>query len=848
MLRYLRYCQPGTPFFDEPPHRADAGQHREALPELPDGWREASNDEWWNVTPPDAELPAQGWKIHVSATLENAARVLAVVWDYCVPRGIAFKFVRSSAILARRNNKYGDRSASGKFVAIYPADEAELELILNELGVLLRGERGPYILSDLRWEEGPLFVRYGGFRTMTRRDQSGALVYLIEDPHGQLVPDRRGPSFRPPEWVTLPSCLSDAVAAREAGRLVGFPYRATQALHFSNGGGVYLAVDTRTGGEVLLREARPLAGLDGNGTDALGRLEREKWALEQLDGIPGIPRMLDYRLGSEHYFLVREYVDGVPLSAEAVRRNPLLRGATSRADMDEFTNWAIGVLSEVERTLAAMHARGVVFGDLHPGNVLVGPLGPSGTVSFIDFETASRSEDRAAQAMGAVGFSAPPGYAGEAVDRYALGCLRLAMFVPLAGSLIWGPDKLDQVLELVASTFPVPAEFTSDVRRDLGQAPHLGSLLGVVGPPSEAWVAPSRSDWPARRLGTAEGILALAEPARTDRLYPGDAQQFFTPEGGLDMATGAAGVLWALTEAGIEVPAAHVEWLLEGVDRLTTPQVGFYDGLSGIAYALAAAGRGTEAAALMARVDASPADDLGHSLHGGLAGIGLARLRLAKIMDDDAALEAAATIGDLLVARTPDAGAAWPQPGLMHGAAGPALFWLRLFEQTADEAHLDRAEECLRADLAAFRWRPDEEFGEQHLARVPFIAGGCGGTGMVLHDLVRYRPAADLIEVRDGIRSALASCFTVQAGLFHGRAGAIVALLHLNDGPVGAEGSLRRHVDALGLQHVVLAGRTAVLGRDSLRLSADLSTGAAGVLLALDGALTERRATLPFFG
>jgi hypothetical protein len=31
------------------------------------------------------------------------------------------------------------------------------------LGELLYGQPGPYILSDLRWGSGPLYVRYGGF-------------------------------------------------------------------------------------------------------------------------------------------------------------------------------------------------------------------------------------------------------------------------------------------------------------------------------------------------------------------------------------------------------------------------------------------------------------------------------------------------------------------------------------------------------------------------------------------------------------------------------------------------------------------------------------------------------------
>ena len=94
------------------------------------------------------------------ASRTPSARVTAV-WDYCVPRGIAFKFLRNEPVMLMVNSKSAPRGSSGKLVTIYPTDEAQLELMLKELDELLHGVRGPYILSDLRYGEGPLFVRYG---------------------------------------------------------------------------------------------------------------------------------------------------------------------------------------------------------------------------------------------------------------------------------------------------------------------------------------------------------------------------------------------------------------------------------------------------------------------------------------------------------------------------------------------------------------------------------------------------------------------------------------------------------------------------------------------------------------
>jgi hypothetical protein len=68
--------------------------------------------------PPGDPLPAQGWKIHVSASTENAERVLGRLFDYCVPRQLSFKFLRSPLALHLRNAKYAPRGASGKLATI----------------------------------------------------------------------------------------------------------------------------------------------------------------------------------------------------------------------------------------------------------------------------------------------------------------------------------------------------------------------------------------------------------------------------------------------------------------------------------------------------------------------------------------------------------------------------------------------------------------------------------------------------------------------------------------------------------------------------------------------------------
>ena len=63
-------------------------------------------------------------------------RVTEAVWDYCVPRDIAFKFLRSRSVMTMLNSKAAPRGSSGKLVTIYPLDETQLELTLKELNEL----------------------------------------------------------------------------------------------------------------------------------------------------------------------------------------------------------------------------------------------------------------------------------------------------------------------------------------------------------------------------------------------------------------------------------------------------------------------------------------------------------------------------------------------------------------------------------------------------------------------------------------------------------------------------------------------------------------------------------------
>ena len=220
---YELYCLTDREFYDSA-MLATVKDERFAIAEreLPSGWRRDRTGDWLMYAPDGVGLPSQGWKIHASACLDNAEQIVEVIWEYCVRERIAFKFIRSRQLLFLRNMKYASRGYSAKFVTIFPIDEQQFERVLNELDAALDGHASPYILSDLRWGNGPLYVRYGGFAERFCVGANGELEPAIEDADGELVADLREAAFELPSGVVLPACLGPHLEPPRVRRRPGY--------------------------------------------------------------------------------------------------------------------------------------------------------------------------------------------------------------------------------------------------------------------------------------------------------------------------------------------------------------------------------------------------------------------------------------------------------------------------------------------------------------------------------------------------------------------------------------------------------------------------------------------------
>jgi hypothetical protein len=824
---YETYCLTDPVFYDAPWNDGSASAFERPAPE---GWACTAGGEWIMYHPERASLAAQGWKVHSSTCLSNASDVFAATWDYCIPRRIAFKVLRNEKVLLVRNSKSADRTASGKFVTIYPSDVAQFEATLAELGAILRGQPGPSILSDLRWEDGPLYVRYGGFTEQFCLAPDGTRRLAIKDDSGELVPDERGVTFEVPAWVLLPGFLAPPLAARTSATVDDLPYRIDSALHFSNGGGVYRGIDRESGEPVVLKEARPHAGLGADGADAVARLDRERLALERLAGLDVVPALRGSFTREGHHFLVMDFVEGASLDALIVRRHPLTGNATG-TDAESYADWALGLCDRVEQAVDAVHARGTAVGDLHSSNVIVRP---DGRVVLVDWEDARLDDATPLRTLGRPGFIAPQGRSAIDSDRYALACLRLYMFLPLTRLFALDDGVAADLAAEIVRLFPVPQPFVQEAV-DVIEA-------GAAGRPARS--RPDPSAWPDARDSMIEAILASATPQRDDRLFPGDVQQF-APGGGLNIAHGAAGVLLALHLAGAPRVAEHEDWL---VARATSAPVGtplgFYNGLHGVAYVLEALDRREDALRVVDRcLGATVVEQtLGLDLFGGIAGIALDLAHIANAIGDAALLDMTWKLADEVADRVTRDEVV--RAGLMRGASGAALLFLRLHDLTGDVGLLDTAAEALRHDLRhCVRVASGALHVDEGWRTMPYLADGSAGIGMVLRDYLEHRDDEQFADAAAAISLATTAPFYIEPGLFRGRAGMLLSLV--SEAQHAAADEQRRLLAWHALEY---QGQLAFPGEGLLRLSMDLATGTAGVLLALTSAATNYAVRLPFHG
>ena len=746
--------------------------------------------------------------------------------------GVSFKFLPTLAGLTESSSKNQARGAAGKFITIYPDDDGQLGELLSVLASALKGQEGPYILSDLRYvPDAPVFVRYGAFLGVRVPDVDDEPVESIADPRSmRLIPDHRDPRVVIPEGVGVPEFLRAAHEASQqscVSRLDDFV--SIKPLSFSNAGGVYRA--ELPDGEVrILREARPHAGLDGRNRCALQRQLVEEEVLRDLVGVKGVQQLRGVFTAWEHRYLEVDYIPGATLTSWMVRNTHL-----QEKDPVEYARQVVAIVDQLIAVVEAIHQRGWAFGDLHPGNVLVSD---EGAVTMLDLEDASRLDSKRELGVRVFEYCADEKADARQADWFAVARCIMMLYCS------------DFEIEAVSPAFWERCR--RRVRDVYGEraAEQLALVEGRYG----AGIRPvTASDVtvgvPSQRLSVDSGISGLLSGIEWSRqfgpdgAFPGDISQITAGVHEV-ITTGRAGVVLAQQRIGVRPADGDVEALRTTAREWPGQEApGLLNGVAGVALtlsevdaqrddaqrdAVAAAGKALESALGRRRLD----------LAAGQAGVILAALEVAKTTGNSELMDrAVAAYRRLDACLVPD-GSAWTvlcrRRGLFWGLTGVALTDLVAHAVTGAEEPLVRARVRLRADLDACVTTATGEvmIDDREKNRVlPYTEWGSAGVLLIASALERVTGEPVLTsQERDGIIEACSSEFYIYPGLDHGRAGILVTLTAAGD---QCQAEADRQAGLLLDSLLTHDEHVLVIGDGMIRLSSDLGTGAAGVALAL---------------
>jgi hypothetical protein len=736
--------------------------------------------------------PDQGWKLHVSATPLSAVDVLERALDVLLAEGARFKVVTTVGVLGSMNFGLFGVSQIGKFITVYPSDDAHAVRLAVALDAATAGRRGPRVPTDRPLGPGSLVhYRYG---SMVRRSHGGGHEEQggndLLDPAGRLIDDVRVGFYwpPPPEIVDPFEAAGVRVPPPARGRFLNGRYLVSDALGQSPRGAVFRALDVMAEPPrmCLLKEAWHDVGVDPYGRDACDWAANEEHILSRYAGEPVLPRFYDsFEVDGDRYIVI-EFIEGSSFDKVLVDDLDFQHG------VDPVDVVALGLASG--DALARLHELGLVFRDFKPANLI---RTRKGGYRLIDFGIVHEylEDSSPPLATGTPPFYSQEQYDGQppcpAHDVFAWGAVLYHLAAgeasfedmlegrdvqqpfprrPLAELRPAFPAALAGVIDRAVAWEPADRYHTMREARDAlaeaaqrlddgpGHAPASVAELDVERPVTSGLTS-------AEALGLAREVGdALCDAAEErdgglcwKRQFEWTEQTTYSP----DLYGGAAGIGLFLAALAHETGDGRYADTARGAARWVAGpawghgrgQQGLHDGEAGVAYFLLrlaelldAPGYVAAAELRLRRLRGAPARTV--DLMYGTAGTLLGSLAVHAVTRDDELLSDARTAGDQLVASALGApgggagcywevpwaapgGAVTPSLGLLHGGAGIGLALALIGLVTADERYLQMATGAADLLLAHAETTEDGALSwPRHLGDAkPGLQAHCHGAG-----------------------------------------------------------------------------------------------------------------------
>lgn len=768
---------------------------------IPVSWRLRQDYFWTQVISPQDVKPVQGWKIHVSSRWGNEQHTLKTVVPICLAHQTEFKFASDSRILKTLLGKNCTRSASGKFITIYPENSVVFQLIIEDLYQVLKDEDGPYILSDRPYKDAKvLFYRYGGFKSFDVRDNFNRSTACIIDSSFKYTEDKRDARFILPDFIQDPILnrveqQHTTTEAKDSAQPVLFDdrYAMQSVIKFSNAGGVYLAQDVLRDETVIIKEARPYVGVDAD-EDCIARLQKEFRILQRLAGTGIAPQPYGLFQEWQHWYLAQEIVAGQTLRSYQLHQCRIIHSHTSDQQMHDWIANTIAIAINCLNLIKTVHDHGIVFGDLSLNNLMIDP--ETLQVKLIDFEGACEVGVDVAVNFYTPGFAQPDRLNRDCVeyqdDIYAMGCVLVAMFMPSSTLLNLKHDYAEAFFSALERDIGLPHQYLECIQYLLTEpSANLTRAISLLAAADTTYVHAISLNTDIRHVTVQQNAQGMIDDIlrynrhhlqldRRDRILP------FGPEcqHALALDHGAAGVIFAWHSLTGQVPEDLAQWFSKRIQLATEFLPGLLNGASGIAWLLHDMQQNDTADRLLQQAALSRQLYSNMSLGYGAAGYGYSLLYRWFKTQDPKALSDAKHVAAVLkeTAEFRDAGAYWEAEsdiagigvGLWEGGSGIALFLLYLYCATQDNQYIQLGKQALQADLN-YGKATQGSYGFVRRSNssilYPYLGYGTAGVASVV---LRYHAVTADESYRqfiDDVKSSVSSKYTVNSGLFSGISG-----------------------------------------------------------------------------
>ncbi|MCS4487553.1 class III lanthionine synthetase LanKC N-terminal domain-containing protein [Streptococcus sciuri] len=297
------------------------------------------------------DLPNYGFKIHISATLENVLDIAELIFPVLIDKNIRFKFIKSITHLGFLNMGNYGYSQIGKMCTIYPQNIGDLLSLLDICYKKTKKFASVSIPSDFPYMcSSVVYYRYGELKLDKDGDDTGFIDF-----RKKVIPDT----------VEIP--IADYYIPRLEN--VAEKYLPLKCLRVRGKSSVYLAIDVSNRNMCVVKKGNFLGEISLSGEDGLDKVYNEYKVLKSLEGLRIFPIVYDVFYKADSLFIVEEYIEG----------NSLTDIFLSKVNKKISSV----ILSRILEYVKKIHKQGYIINDLSPDNIIVDK---NNYIRFIDGE------------------------------------------------------------------------------------------------------------------------------------------------------------------------------------------------------------------------------------------------------------------------------------------------------------------------------------------------------------------------------------------------------------------------------------------------------------------------------